>query len=997
MISQPAALIRTGAPVLALLLLPSLARAAQREEIDFNRDVAPILVSRCLECHHQTEAAGGLVLSNADGLARGGDSGAAITPGNVDESLLHQRIADGEMPPERKGQPQPLPPEEARILARWIRAGAPWPAGRVLDPYERTSDVRGGRDWWSLQPITRPPVPQVRQQQRIANPIDAFILARLEAEEMQPAPVADRRTLIRRLFIDLTGLPPTAEQIAASEQDDAPDAWERLVDRLLASPHFGERWARHWLDVVRFAETSGYERDQTKPFAWKYRDWVVQAFNEDLPYDRFILEQLAGDELPDRTEQSVIGTGFLRLGTWNDEPNDPQDYKYERLEDLVHATSSAFLGMTVKCARCHDHKFDPIPQLDYYRMAAAFWPGPIEPRSRKLLGGPSADELGMTDVLGWTDVTTSPAPLHLLRNGERHHPLQQVAPASLSLIPELFREFEAPQSESRTTQRRLQLARWIARPDNPLTARVIVNRLWQHHFGKGLVRSPNNFGFTGEQPTHPELLDWLASELIANGWRLKPLHRLMVTSTTYRQTSVHPDWSDYSESDFANRRWWRAERRRVDAETLRDSLLASSGELDLKLGGPSFRPSVSPEALEGLSRKASAWDASPETEQHRRSLYIFMQRSLLPPIMTTFDLPDTTLPCGRRDATTVAPQALSLLNNDFIHRRSLALARHAIDTAETPAERAAHVWQSVYGRAPQSDELAAAIGHVTRQQERFADPPETKSTEPSWRTAGVSPVTDGLVLALDAGSGTILDDDGRLTGWQDASGHGHHASQPEADHRPVLVGDAISGQPAIRFDGQRRFVTLDGSLLTDDACTIFAVVTDTGPAGHREIISNWSGRDGNSVSSLFLGLTGTDSVRFSDNFAPAGTIDRSQGPLLLTAVNSSDGAAVWQNGTELGRRSQPLAPRRLDTPWVIGQQGNIDGEYWTGDIAAIRVYDRALTDDERHRVWNELIDRYQLPAEIAETEKREPHDPELLAWASLCVVLFNSNEFLYID
>ena len=713
MTSRFTAFARAASRFLAAIVgLSSICVAEQPAEIDFDRDIAPILVGHCLECHNQSEAAGGLVLSNAEGLTRGGDSGAVIVGGSVEGSLLHQRVADGEMPPEVKGQPQPLAPDKVRRLSEWIRAGAPWPEGRILDLYERTSDVRAGRDWWSLQPIRRPDVPQVREGEQVANPIDAFILARLQADDMQPAPIADRRTLIRRLYLDLIGLPPTAKEIIAFDRDESPDAWAEIVDQLLESPHFGERWARHWLDVVRFAETSGYERDQTKPFAWKYRDWVVQAFNDDMPYDRFIIEQLAGDEVPNRTERSAIATGLLRLGTWNDEPNDPQDYKYERLEDLVHATSSAFLGMTVKCARCHDHKFDPIPQIDYYRMATAFWSGPIEPRDRELLGGPTAEEMGVADVLGWTDVTRSPSPLHLLKNGDRHHPQQEVIPASLSFVPDLFHDFDAPPEESDTSQRRLQLARWIAHRNNPLTARVIVNRLWQHHFGEGLVRSPNNFGFTGETPTHPELLDWLASELIANGWRLKPLHRLMVTSRTYQQASIHPNFAEYSNRDFGNRLWWRAERRRVDAETLRDSLLAASGELDLTVGGPSFRPSISPEALEGLSRKASAWQASPEQEQHRRSLYIFMQRSLLPPIMTTFDLPDSTLSCGQRDATTVAPQALSLLNNDFVHRRSLSLAEQAISGSALENDRVTHIWQAVFGRSPTSDELALSSAHV---------------------------------------------------------------------------------------------------------------------------------------------------------------------------------------------------------------------------------------------------------------------------------------------
>ncbi|HUG90448.1 MAG TPA: DUF1549 domain-containing protein, partial [Planctomycetaceae bacterium] len=527
-------LILVPAALIGPVLLCAADEPAGRTE--FNRDVAPLLVRRCLECHNERQAAGGLVLTTSARALAGGDSGSVIAPGDPDASYLIERVAGGEMPPERQGRSQRLPDGEIETLRRWIKAGAAWPEERTLDLYEATSDTRGGRDWWSLQPVRRPDVPRVEVPDRrkdnpaAANPIDAFIFARLHADGFDPAPPADRRVLLRRLSYDVVGLPPTFDEIEEFVADTSETAWQRRVDRLLASPLFGERWARHWLDVVRFAETSGYERDQEKPFAWKYRDWVVQAFNSDKPYDRFIAEQLAGDELPGRLEETVIATGFLRLGTWNDEPNDPEDYQYERLEDLVHATSTAFLGLTVKCARCHDHKFDPIPQVDYYRIASAFWAGPIAARGRELLGGPTVEELGFADVLGWTDVSAAPPPLHVLKYGDRHHPEQAVDPAPLSAVPALFHPFDSPREASgrsstpssgaerspnaavtataaggrtgspsygdstpRTTQRRLQLANWITDPRNPLTPRVIVNRLWQQHMGHGLVRSPDNF------------------------------------------------------------------------------------------------------------------------------------------------------------------------------------------------------------------------------------------------------------------------------------------------------------------------------------------------------------------------------------------------------------------------------------------------------------------------------------------------------------------------
>jgi hypothetical protein len=687
---------------------------------DFERDIAPILKSRCLECHNSAEKSGGLDLSGSAGLSKGGESGPAIVPGRPDESHLIERIAAGEMPPGKHGKARPLTAEERGRLARWIAAGARWPQARTLDVFESTSDIRAGRDWWSLQPIRRPEIPMPPPGEHAENPIDAFILRGLKPHELSMAPTADRRTLIRRVSFDLVGLPPTFDEIEAFGADGSPDAYEKLIDRMLASPHYGERWGRFWLDVARYAETCGYERDQPKPHAWRYRDWVVRALNDDKPFDRFVLEQLAGDELPDRGEATVVATGFLRLGTWNDEPNDPQEYKYERLEDMVHATSSAFLGMTVKCARCHDHKFDPVRQADYYRMASAFWAGFIEPGPRELLGGPDAKALGH-DVLGWTDRGREVPPLHLLKKGEPNRPGPVVDPGHLSMLPALDRPWDPPPPGARTTERRLQLARWIADTRNPLPARVWVNRAWQHHFGEGLVRSPDNFGFTGEKPTHPRLLDWLASELIAGGWKTKPIHRLILLSRAYQQSTIHPRQVAYARVDAGNRLWWHAERRRLDAEALRDRLLFVAGRLDLhRLGGPSFLPKVSADALEGLSMKEKAWTPSPDHEQLRRGVYVFAKRGLLPPLLTTFDLPDTTLPCGRRDVTLVAPQALALLNNEFVHAQSRELAGHITPGTADPKDRARRAWREVLGREPRVSELAAAIEHLERQQVHFA-------------------------------------------------------------------------------------------------------------------------------------------------------------------------------------------------------------------------------------------------------------------------------------
>lgn len=686
-------------------------------ELDFEAQVAPLLIKRCVECHRGEEPAGGLSLTSAEGLNAGGDSGAVIERANLPTSHLLERVQSGEMPPEKQGRSQQLPAAELSLLQRWVAAGTPWPADRRLDYVERTNEVRGGRDWWSLQPVKRPSIPQLKQGPQPANPIDAFVRSKLESAGITPAPRADRRTLIRRLYHDLIGLPPEEKEIRVFVHNESPRAWEELVDQLLQLPQYGERWGRYWLDLARYADTYGYERDQEIPFAWKYRDWVVAALNADLPYDQFVLHQLAGDEIPDRDEQSVIATGFLRLGTWNDEPNDQADYQYERLEDLVHTTSSTFFALTVKCARCHSHKFDAITQEDYYRMASAFWVGPIT--GEYALGAPSPSQLGFPDVLGWTDVRS--APLHVLKHGDRRQPMAEVVPASLSAVPELERAFVKPADGSKTSRRRLQLARWITNPRHPLTSRVFVNRLWKHHFGQAIVRTPNNFGFLADPPTHPQLLDWLASEFLARGSRTKEMHRLILTSETWRQASVHPEESVLQVRDSSNRLWWKAERQRLDAEVLRDSLLAVSGELDLSVGGPGFRPTISAAALEGLSRKSAAWEASPPNEQRRRSLYVFLKRGLLPPMMTTFDMCDPTLSCGQRDVTVVPTQALALLNNQFVHARSEFLAETVRRRAPGETEQIKQIWTSVLQRQPSAWELKSSRDHLARQRTRFEE------------------------------------------------------------------------------------------------------------------------------------------------------------------------------------------------------------------------------------------------------------------------------------
>ena len=983
---------RQFSPATILLLALFGASHGVAAPIDFESQVLPLLAGRCVECHNPTEHKGGLDLSSHAGFLKGGDSGAVFDVDNPLQSELLVRIRSGEMPPEVKGKSQRLSAAETATFESWLLDKGHWPEGRIIDIYETTNDVRGGVDWWSLQPVRRTIPPNVLNQDRVKNPIDAFVLHRLERDEMFPAPMADKRVLIRRAYFDLHGLPPTPANIVSFLQDDSPDAYEQLIDSLLDSPHYGERWARHWLDVVRFAETCGYERDQLKPGIWKYRDWVINAFNSDMSFDQFVTEQLAGDEIPNRTEQSVIATGMLRAGTWNDEPNDAADYLYTRLEDMVHTTTSAFIGLTVKCARCHDHKFDPIRQTDYYRTASFFWPGYI---GQQNLGGPDKDQLGY-DVFGWTDRNSHPEPIHLLIKGERERPGDIVEPGFLSAVQHLDKPLSSPAEGAKTTQRRLQFARWITDKANPLTARVFVNRLWQHHFGQALVRSPNNFGFKGELPTHPQLLDWLAAEFMDGDWKIKRMQKLMMMSATYRQSSLHPADSEYADRDVTNKKLWRFNRRRLEAEAIRDSMLAASGQLHRTIGGPSFYPKMSEEALDGLSRKANAWQESSLQERSRRSIYMMTKRSRLLPLMTTFDFSDTTLPCGKRDVTTVAPQALALLNNHFVHRQSEAFARRVLaEVGSDPVRQVQRAWQLAVGRDPSGTELEEATKHIANQVVRFGQINRTQEIAPQ---ADDLPVRDRLTLWLRADRGLEMDGDGKVLFWRDHSSvnkrglHPHDASQAIADHCPVWTADGINGQPAIRFDGEKQFLHVAGTILSNQQFTLIAVATHQGKSeGPRELISNWH-RLGRSTSSIFLGTDGESGVRFSDSFAQAGSLQMPQDPFILTAISSANGAVTFQNGREIGRGK--LSSRDLSAPYVIGTQGNYQSEWWQGDIAEMIVYDRALTEKERTSVWQYLANRYRLELETA---SGSPTTLPELALASLCHVLFNTNEFVYID
>ncbi len=896
---------------------------------DFEQDVLPLLRDHCFKCHGASpKLKGALRITSREGILEGGLGGQVVDLKKPEASRLYHAVAYDEerlrMPPSGK-----LDDAAAAVLLRWIQGGMPW--GKTPDygvPAEGSGErrVEDPQKGWSYRPLAKPAVPDFANDPDrafVKNPIDAFVLAKLHENGLEPAKPADRRAFIRRATFDLLGLPPSPEEVEAFVASESKTAVPELVDRLLASPHYGEHWGRHWLDLVRYAETNGFERDSDKPFIWRYRDYVVRAFNEDKRYDRFVQEQIAGDELEDKTSDSVTATGYLRLMQWDDEPpQGPLQARYDVLDDIVKTTGETFLGMTIGCARCHDHKRDPIPQSDYYRFVACF-AGLTDYRTDGCLSDVSspqvkeeADKLaaeiaddaarlessiavyerdlasalngkpavaGSDPLVRWRYVQKKPmgdwttasfdasawkegrggfgAPgtpgslvqtewhtkeiwlrrefdfqgdpgkfaivahhdddievyvngvlaassggylleyvelpvtkegraalvtgknviaVHCRQDGggqyvdaiplcdrdaglfefERYRSLKrelesvrsrhvprEMAPAAQETgsspedtfvlvrgnanvkgakvdpgVPAVvnapaFERVPLPQGAT-SSYRRLALARWITNPSNALTARVIVNRLWQFHFGRGIVRSSSDFGELGTRPTHPELLDWLAGEFIARGYSLKAMHRLIMTSSAYAMSVVGD--AKGAAKDPTNDSFWRFEARRLSAEEIRDSMLAVNGEIVDRVGGPPFFPKLPEAVLATSSRPHEAWGESPAGELGRRSLYIKVKRSLLPPMLTVFDSPDVDASCPVRFTTTQPTQALALLNSPDVHRGSRACAKRLLAEAGDDDSKAIdRLYRLALARSPSPTESDEARDLLLEQRVTF--------------------------------------------------------------------------------------------------------------------------------------------------------------------------------------------------------------------------------------------------------------------------------------
>ena len=715
--------------------------------------VAQLLARNCLECHNPSDHKGGLDLTRREKAIAGGDNGPALVPGDVAGSLLVERVTADEMPP--KGRTK-LSGAERELLRQWIQKGARW-AADPINPFLYTSDRRAGFNWWSLQPLRTIEPPAVENARWPANPIDHFILHRLEQAGLPPSPEADRRTLIRRLFFDLVGLPPTPEEVNAFVHDSDPRAYEQVVDRLLDSPHYGERQARRWLDIVRFGESQGFERNKLRPSAWKYRDFVVEAFNSDLPYDDFVRWQIAGDVLKPDDPLAVIASGFLVMGpydltAYNNGTADMRAFaREEELEGLVGTVCQTFLGLTVNCSRCHDHKFDPVTQREFYQISAALGgtyqaseresvSDSAQAAARKRVAELDGEIAELAEYERTTDlpqkrelasrrsrleslarllkggpahltVPKQPEAWHIFARGDFRQPGEVVSARGIACVPGVSPDWglseNAPEAE-----RRKALAEWLAGAGNPLTPRVIVNRLWGDHFGEGLVRMPSDFGFQGGPPSHPDLLDWLAGELVrpaeGRAWSLKRIQRLIVTSAAYRQSSRPVPKA--AQVDAENRLVWRRPLQRLDAETFRDAVLAISGDLDLSIGGPGYRDfKVS---SMGDNETYTVFDAL-GPEFNRRSLYRTCVRSGTSPLLDTLDCPDPSVPTPRRSVTSTPLQALTLLNDTFIEhyagRFAERLVREAPEGVPAQVRRA---FALALSRPPGDDEAAFA--------ERFA-------------------------------------------------------------------------------------------------------------------------------------------------------------------------------------------------------------------------------------------------------------------------------------
>jgi mono/diheme cytochrome c family protein len=692
-------LLLLGAFLLAASAKAAEPRSSASADLEFfEKKVRPVLAANCYSCHGSEKQKAGLRLDSRGSMMTGGDSGPVVVPGNPQDSLLVKAInyqAEPQMPPKGK-----LPDDQIAALTEWIRRGATWPMTetKVRPVTASTPEFKiteKDRAFWSFRPITNPPLPSIRDGSWPKTSIDHFVLAHHEARGLHSVGPADKLTLLRRVTFDLTGLPPTPREIEAFVSDMSPNAFARVVDRLLASPHYGERWARHWLDIARYGEDQAHTFQARKyPYGYRYRDWLIRAFNEDLPYDRFVQEQIAADLLdgPGRIDR-LPALGLFALGPVY--YGDPK--KFDQLDDRIDTLTRGFLGLTVSCARCHDHKFDPLSQRDYYALAGVFAATDYEEVPLVSKEEVAEAEKKLTDEQRKKKVRPNFPMIHALKDAAKPAPMRVLTRGNPDApgdeVPRRFLEILCPSAPKPFAQGsgRLELAKAIASPDNPLTARVMVNRVWAHHFGRGLVRTTSNFGQLGERPSHPELLDHLATRFVRSGWSLKALHREILLSATYQQSSLGRN-SLAEEADADNRLLWRAGRRRLEVEAWRDAMLAAAGTLDRTVGGPSTDLNAA--------------------DNRRRTLYGSVSRHELNPLLRLFDFPDPNVTSDGRPVTTVPLQQLFVLNSEFMVRNAKALSA-SLTPAGDDAARVRLAFARLYGRPPTERELKLGLAFLS--------------------------------------------------------------------------------------------------------------------------------------------------------------------------------------------------------------------------------------------------------------------------------------------
>lgn len=1039
----------------------------------FETKIRPLLSARCFKCHGSEKQSGGLRVDALSTLLKGGESGAALVAGKPEESLLIEAIRweSFEMPPSGK-----LPPAEVALLTKWIADGAFWPEHDAVlrnDTPTAPRITEEDRNWWAFQPVTKPDVPQPDATGWSRNEVDRFLFTRLNTAGLSPAPEADRRTLIRRLYADMLGLPPSVEEIDEFVADQSADAWPKLIDRLLDSPQYGERWGRHWLDLVRYSESDGYRADGYRPTMWRYRDWVIQSFNNDKPFDQFVREQIAGDELDPHNPDAVVATAYWRLYLYEYNQRDVRGHWRAIIDELTDITGEAFLGMSVGCAKCHDHKFDPILRKDYFRLQAFF--SSIEPRDDIALATPDqksdfnqrmatweaatqeirdqiqkikapymaskrrsavekfppdvreiakrpadewdsherqimnlvqrqidfeydrmklkdedqkkVDELSK-ELAGFDHLKPAPFPVSMTVTDagpipaatpipdDRKH--QDIQPGILTVLNPDPAEIQRPELAPESTGRRAALARWLTSPENPLSTRVIVNRIWQYHFGSGIVETSSDFGHLGETPSHPELLDWLTSYFVENGQSFKAMHRLILNSATYRQSATHPEAQRITLIDPRNRLRWRWDVQRLAAEQIRDAVLAASGELDPKAGGPAVSASTP-----------------------RRSVYTKVIRNSPDPMLKTFDVADGFNSTAQRDVTTTPTQSLLMFNGKWSLDRAKALSKRVDEIVArntSPGSSMNHLavqeaWKLTLGRSPDDAELDSAVSYLNSQGSTPTKPPA---------------VTE-MLAATNSAAAKIAGDNSGSTFKSDSA-----KTLPDEDFTVEAVIQLSSLYP----NANVRTIVSHWNGSTTQRGWNFGVTSTKSGYKPRNLILQLIGGEPRQA--------GTDKPTYeviASNLRPE--LNRPYYVAVSVDVDTPSESGITFYLKDLSKPDSPVQTAsvkhkvtgdfRTDLKLVIGDRDGTRRSRWDGLIDNVRISPTRLSADQlliNGGTVNDVSGFWEFDSQDApgrDKSKAENHlslvsdssqstsGVDLQALTDLCHVLLNSNEFLYVD